>query len=61
MSHHNCFLATHAKYFFTLRTKLPFFTLLPCPLTVMKVTVMYIPGNRRTIFKIIMCQELVPF
>lgn len=46
----HCFLATHAKYFFTLRTKLSFFTLLLCPLTVTKVTLMYIPGNRRTIF-----------
>lgn len=44
----HCFLATHAKYFFTLRTKLSFFTSLPCPLTVTKVTLMYIPGNRRT-------------
>lgn len=46
----HCSLAAHAKYFFTLRTKLSFFTLLPCPLAVTKVTLMYIPGNRRTFF-----------
>lgn len=58
-SHH--FLAIHAKSFFTLRTELSFFTLLPCPLAATKVTLMYIPGKKKQFFKLSCARNLFPF